>query len=118
MMFPAEMLQIPVLFSLRTVTIFFVWFGGYYYSSDLIEWKLIDDTNLPTESFAPTVVEMQGELYYTASYATDTIYKTDNPKSGVWEAVACNFPPGMLEPMLFMMKEDYTCTRERVILFL
>ena len=75
--------------------------GGYYYSSDLIEWKLIDDTNLPTESFAPTVVEMQGELYYTASYATDTIYKTDNPKSGVWEAVACNFPPGMLEPMLF-----------------
>ena len=75
--------------------------GGYYYSSDLIDWKLIGDTNLPTESFAPTVVEMQGELYYTASYATDTIYKTDNPKSGVWEAVACSFPPGMLEPMLF-----------------
>ena len=75
--------------------------GGYYYSSDLIEWKLIDDTNLPTESFAPTVVEMQGELYYTASYATDTIYKTDSPKSGIWEAVACSFPPGMLEPMLF-----------------
>ena len=78
--------------------------GGYYYSSDLIEWKLIDDTNLPTESFAPTVVEMHGELYYTASYATDTIYKTDNPKSGVWEAVACSFPPGMLEPMLFYDK--------------
>ena len=35
--------------------------GGYYYSSDLIEWKLIDDTNLPTESFAPTVVEMHGK---------------------------------------------------------
>lgn len=75
--------------------------GGYYYSSDLIEWKLIGDTNLPMESFAPTVVEMYGELYYTASYTTDTIYKTHNPKSGIWEAVSCDFPSEMLEPMLF-----------------
>lgn len=75
--------------------------GGYYYSSDLTNWELINKTNLPTESFAPTVVEINDELYYTASYATDTLYKTDNPKSGIWEAVACNFPPGMLEPMLF-----------------
>lgn len=75
--------------------------GGYYYSSDLTNWELINKTNLPTESFAPTVVEINNELYYTASYATDTLYKTDNPKSGIWEAVACNFPPEMLEPMLF-----------------
>lgn len=75
--------------------------GGYYYSSDLINWELINETNLPTESFAPTVVEINGELYFTASYAIDTIYKTDNPKSGIWEAIACNFPSGMLEPMLF-----------------
>lgn len=75
--------------------------GGYYYSSDLTNWELINKTNLPTESFAPTVVEINDELYYTASYATDTLYKTNNPKSGIWEAVACNFPPGMLEPMLF-----------------
>lgn len=43
------------------------------------------------------------------SYATDTIYKTDNLRYGVWKTVACSFPPEMLEPVLFLMKEDYNC---------
>ncbi|WP_291529097.1 family 43 glycosylhydrolase [Bacteroides sp. UBA939] len=75
--------------------------GGYYHSSDLMDWHLVDATNLPAEGITPTVVEMDGALYYASSDTTLTIYKTNNPKSGTWEVVTCNFPPDMLEPMLF-----------------
>lgn len=73
--------------------------GGYYHSNDLLHWNLIS-TNLPVEEHAPTVVDINNELYFTAS-GTNAIYKTDNPDTGQWEVVVDSLPYSVAEPMLF-----------------
>jgi xylan 1,4-beta-xylosidase len=78
--------------------------GGYFHSTDLINWDLITTGDLPLEDYAPTVVEMKGELYFMASKNDPplTIYKTANPKSGKWEVANAAFPIGMTDPDLFV----------------
>jgi len=78
--------------------------GGYFHSTDLINWDLITTQDLPLEDYAPTVVEMKGELYFMASKNNPplTIYKTANPKSGKWEVANAAFPIGMTDPDLFV----------------
>ena len=78
--------------------------GGYFHSTDLIHWDLITTNVLPIEDYAPTVVEMQGKLYFMASKNDPplTIYKTANPKSGNWEVANAAFPIGMTDPDLFV----------------
>jgi len=78
--------------------------GGYFHSTDLINWDLITTNDLPLENYAPTVVEMKGELYFMASKNDPplTIYKTANPKSGKWEVANAAFPIGMTDPDLFV----------------
>lgn len=73
--------------------------GGYYHSNDLLHWNFIS-TNLPVEENAPTVVNIEGELYFTAS-GTSAIYKTDNPINGQWEVAVDSLPYHVTEPMLF-----------------
>ncbi len=62
--------------------------GGYWYSSDLLSWKLISDTNLPLENLTPTAVVI-GDWIYFFSSLSDKIYRSNNPASGKWE-VYCN----------------------------
>ena len=78
--------------------------GGYFHSTDLINWDLITTGDLPIEDYAPTVVEMKGELYFMASKNDPPlkIYKTANPKSGKWEVASAAFPIGMTDPDLFV----------------
>ncbi|MFY9153582.1 MAG: family 43 glycosylhydrolase [Prolixibacteraceae bacterium] len=78
--------------------------GGYFHSTDLINWDLITTNDLPLEDYAPTVVEMQGSLYFMTSKNDPplTIYKTANPKSGKWEVANAAFPIGMTDPDLFV----------------
>jgi hypothetical protein len=78
--------------------------GGYFHSTDLIHWDLIITGDLPLEDYAPTVVEMKGELYFMASKNDPplTIYKTTDPKSGKWEVANAAFPIGMTDPDLFV----------------
>jgi len=78
--------------------------GGYFHSTDFIQWDLITTNDLPLEDYAPTVVEMKGELYFMASKNDPplTIYKTANPKSGKWEVANAAFPIGMTDPDLFV----------------
>lgn len=78
--------------------------GGYFHSTDLINWDLITTKDLPIEDYAPTAVEMNGELYFMASKNDPplTIYKTADPKSGKWEVVNAAFPIGMTDPDLFV----------------
>ena len=78
--------------------------GGYFHSTDLINWDLITTGDLPIEDYAPTVVEMKGELYFMASKNDPPlkIYKTANPKSGKWEVANAAFPIGMTDPDLFV----------------
>ena len=49
----------------------------------------------------PTAVEINGELYFTSSFKTQTIFKTDDPQSGEWEAATDSFPYNVAQPMLF-----------------
>jgi hypothetical protein len=78
--------------------------GGYFHSTDLINWDLITTKDLPIEDYAPTVVEMKGELYFMASKNDPplAIYKTADPKSGKWEVANAAFPIGMTDPDLFV----------------
>jgi beta-xylosidase len=55
--------------------------GGYWHSTDLINWDLITSADLPLEDYAPTVVVMRDTLFFMASgNAPITIYKTSKPK--------------------------------------
>jgi len=77
--------------------------GGYFHSTDLVNWDLITTNDLPLEDYAPTAVVMNNAVYFMASHGTPlTIYRTDDPKSGNWQAVNSTFPIGMIDPDLFL----------------
>jgi xylan 1,4-beta-xylosidase len=78
--------------------------GGYFHSTDLINWDLIMTKDLPVEDYAPTVLVMKDTLYFMASKNDPplTIYKSANPKSGKWEVANADFPIGMTDPDLFV----------------
>ena len=86
--------------------------GGYFHSTDLIHWNLITTDDLPIEKYAPTVMEMNGEIYFTATIATNKIYKSRDPKSGKWELVTDQFPYILADPMLF-----YDSDNDKVYLY-
>lgn len=58
--------------------------GGYWISDDMRDWDLIVPTGLDVETYAPGVVVMRDSLFYVPS-ATTQVYKSGDPKSGVWE---------------------------------
>lgn len=74
--------------------------GGYFHSTDLINWDLITTNDLPLEKYAPAVTVIDGEIYFTASVGTNQIYKSANPKSGKWELVTDKFPYILNDPAL------------------
>jgi beta-xylosidase len=77
--------------------------GGYFHSTNLINWDLITTTDLPLEDYAPTVMVMNDTLYFMASRnAPLTIYKSGSPKSGKWQVANASFPIGMIDPDLFV----------------
>jgi len=58
--------------------------GGYWTSDNLHDWTLIVPTGLDDiESYAPSVLVIGDTVYYTGS-ASGQIFKTADPKSGVW----------------------------------
>ena len=76
--------------------------GGYFHSTDLVNWNLITTGDLPLEDYAPAVVVMNDTLYFMASSPSPKIYKTANPKSGKWQIANAAFPIGMIDPDLFV----------------
>ena len=76
--------------------------GGYWHSTDMLQWDLITTKDLPIEDYAPTVVVMKDTLYFMASSDHPVIYKTADPKSGKWEIKNAAFPIGMIDPCLFL----------------
>ena len=78
--------------------------GGYWHSTDLINWDLITSTDLPLEDYAPAAVVMRDTLYFMASGNNPplVIYKTADPKSGRWQIANPSFPIGMTDPDLFV----------------
>ncbi|MFZ0454195.1 MAG: family 43 glycosylhydrolase [Ignavibacteriaceae bacterium] len=75
--------------------------GGYWHSTDLINWNLITTKDLPLEDYAPTAAVWDDTIYFMASSDKPVIYKTGDPKSGKWEIVNHAFPIGMIDPCLF-----------------
>jgi hypothetical protein len=57
--------------------------GGYWTSPNLRDWTLIIPTGVDIETYAPAVLVMRDSLFYIPS-ANGQIYKTADPKSGVW----------------------------------
>ena len=77
--------------------------GGYWHSTDLINWDFITTSDLPLEDYAPAAVVINDTLYFMASGKSPvTIYKTSNPKNGKWEIANSAFPIGMTDPDLFL----------------
>jgi hypothetical protein len=74
--------------------------GGYFHSADLISWDLIVPGDiLPIETYAPTAVVIDDELYFHAS-GDRRLFKTADPKSGKWQQVA-EIPIDQWDPMIF-----------------
>lgn len=73
--------------------------GGYWHSPDLEHWTHITPAGLPLEDYAPTVVAINGRLFFTA-FGSRGIWSTDDPGAGVWkkEAVIDAYP----DPDLFL----------------
>lgn len=77
--------------------------GGYFHSTDLINWNLITTKDLPLEDYAPAAVVMNDTLYFMASAGSPVkIYKTADPLSGKWQVANAAFPIGMIDPDLFV----------------
>lgn len=78
--------------------------GGYYSSTDLINWKFITthDLDYHIEDYAPTVVVINDALYFLSSSSEPKVFKSVDPDSGKWETVNNKFSIPMIDPDLFL----------------
>jgi hypothetical protein len=74
--------------------------GGYYQSTDFLNWKLISSTNLPIEEYAPTALALEDTLFFMTK--NQKIYKTEDPQTGIWEIANDSLPIRAFDPMLFL----------------
>ncbi len=74
---------------------------GYWYGTDLLHWHFVLPTGYDVDSYAPTVMAMDGKLYLTTSESPKTIWVTDDPLQGVWR-VAATEPMAISDPALFL----------------
>jgi xylan 1,4-beta-xylosidase len=72
--------------------------GGYWTSPDLRNWTFMIPTGLELEGYAPAVVVMRDSVFYSGT-GSGQIYKTADPKAGVWEKGPAFKPYG--DPDLF-----------------
>ena len=71
--------------------------GGYWHSTDLVDWTFVRPTGLPIEAYAPAVMVWDGALYYTA--CNIGLYRSRDPRQGKWELIGKPFDVG--DPDLF-----------------
>ena len=71
--------------------------GGYWHSSDMVDWTYVKPSGLPIEAYAPAVMAYDGALYYTA--CNIGLYTTRDPKGGNWDLIGKPFDVG--DPDLF-----------------
>lgn len=77
--------------------------GGYWHSSDLLNWTFIETNQLPTEEYAPTVVAINDTLYFLASSnEKSTVYKSANPLSGNWQVAVESLQVPVWDPAFFV----------------
>ncbi len=74
--------------------------GGYWTSPDLRRWEFIKPTGLNVGNYAPAVVVMRDSLFFITSEGVQQVYKSGDPKSGVW--ISMPTPKGYQDPALFL----------------
>ena len=81
--------------------------GGYWKSSDLLRWKLIEPSGYCLGNYAPTVRAVDGCLTLTANSAM-RFYRTTDVDAGKWAAIPEKFPWNMVDPMIFQDDDGRT----------
>jgi len=77
--------------------------GGYWYSNDLADWTFVPSNDIPTEDYAPTVVNINDTLYFVASsHEINPVFCSSDPLSGKWEKVADSLDVPVWDPALFL----------------
>lgn len=79
--------------------------GGYWHSTNLTDWTLVTDTNLPLEKEAPTAVVIGDWLYFFTSLS-DTIMRSGDPSTGQWEVYNGAFPLSMVSDLAVFADTD------------
>jgi hypothetical protein len=66
--------------------------GGYWSSPNLAEWTYIPCNSIETmENYAPTILLLDDEMYFMASWEPVKIYKTKNPDTDNWQLIDTKF---------------------------
>ena len=72
---------------------------GYWWSNDLLTWRLIKPTGLPLEIYAPSVTVVDDRLCYTSGDDKGT-FVTNDPARGIWININ-SYKPGCVDPDVF-----------------
>lgn len=75
--------------------------GGYWYSSNLLDWKFVTTPDLPFEKDAPAAVVIRDTLYYMP-LSSHIIYRAIDPIAGKWEIYSNSFPLIVGDPDIFV----------------
>lgn len=76
---------------------------GYWWSTDMRNWHLVIPTGLDLVKYAPGIVVVDSTMYYTSSEG-GYMYKTSDPKAGVWTNIWSTSGASGADPCLF--KDD------------
>jgi xylan 1,4-beta-xylosidase len=77
--------------------------GGYWYSSDLLNWNFIAIKSLPIEDYAPDVITVSDTTYFIASsFAPRPIWYTTDPFTDNWKVLGKNLPFAVWDPHFFV----------------
>ncbi len=77
--------------------------GGYWCSEDLVDWRYIPCTTIPTmEDYAPTILPLGNNLYFTASSGHTRIFRSADPQTDRWEEVDTKFEYPQHDPAFYL----------------
>ena len=81
--------------------------GGYWHSSDLINWTLIETDQIPVEEYAPTAIVVGETMYFLGSSTQkSTIYKSSDPLSGEWSVAVEELEIPVWDPAFYVDDDD------------
>lgn len=95
--------------------------GGYWSSPDLISWKFITTPRLPFENQGPAAFVV-GDWLYFATSLHDTIYRSNDPASGKWEAYTTSLLLSLISDFTIFVDSNervycyYGCTNNKGVM--
>ncbi len=72
---------------------------GYWFSDDMLNWNFVKPEGLPLDVYAPSVMVVNGKLYFFGGNDTGS-FTTDDPAIGKWTKIN-RYAPGCTDPDLF-----------------